>query len=295
MKLATAIDRFLEHVRVEKGLAERSVRAYESDLLHWRVFLEEGRGEPARIECLEPLDLKDYVAHLRDDRGLKPRSISRVMSTLRVFFEHFERTGVISKNPARGLHNPKIPRKLPVYLVGDEVRRLLQVPDQADKSGIRDHAILLTFLMTGMRLSELVGLDRRAFDFGAGAIRVLGKGSKERLIPLHPAVAAALARHMDGMGHSPTRDEPVFQDAKGRRMTARMVGWVVRTCVQRAGLPVRVTPHKLRHTFATQLLHKGASLLEIKELLGHSHISTTSIYTHTNVERLRTAVEKIAQ
>lgn len=289
MKLDQAIDHFLEHLRIERGLAANTLKAYRTDLEHlWRYLTENGQ-EALALRDVSTLHLKDYIAHLRDDRQYKPRSIGRIMSSIRVFFEFCRRRGLVEAEPAAALHNPKIPKKLPVYMIDDEVRRLLRAPDRGDPIGCRDHALLATFVFTGLRLSELVGLNVEDVDFATGTILVRGKGSKERLLPLH----GALRRILEGYLESERRVGPVFQTEDGRRMTPRMVGYAVRKAVAQAGLSHRFTPHKLRHTFATQLLHNGANLLDIKELLGHSRLATTSIYTHTNVDRLRRAVEKI--
>jgi len=291
MRLDQAIDLFLEHIRVERGLSDRSQTSYRGDLERLWGYLTEDGADPIRLEDVGPLHVKDFVAHLRDDRGYKPRSLSRAMSTLRVFFGFLVRRGKITKDPAASLHNPKTPRKLPVYLVEDEMRRILAVHDPGAREGERNRTILVVFLFTGLRLSELVGLNWGDVDFGSGVLLVRGKGAKERLTPMHALVSASLKQLRPPAANS--GDAAVFVDGEGTRLTPRQAGYIVRKAVEGAGLSRRITPHKLRHTFATQLLRRGASLIEIKELLGHSDISTTSIYTHTNVERLRRAVDRI--
>ncbi len=292
--LANAIDQFLRHVRDQRGLARHTLVAYEADLMDMLSYLGQGGTENLRLADVSTLHVKDYVAHLRNDRDLKPKSIARHLSSARQLFAWCVRREMVDVSPAENLRNPKIPKRLPHYLVTEEIGRLLRVPEKSDAIGARNYAILVTFLFTGMRLSELTGLNLDDLDFEAGAIRVRGKGSKERLIPPHQAVSDGLLAYI--RNHRPStaeRPEPVFLSRKRTRMTSRMAGWVVRKAVQQAGLSQRTTPHKLRHTFATQLLHRGANLLEIKELLGHSELATTSIYTHTNVDRLKKAVGKI--
>ena len=299
MKFSAAIDEFLCHLRVERGRARNTLIAYERDLRALAAWLANvpGAEDPA-LERVSSYALKDWLASLRDEGEYRPRSLARTMSTLRVFFDHWVRVGELDVSPAAGLHNPKVPKALPVYLVPEEIERLLRAPDVSDSVGVRDRAMLVTFLYTGLRLSELAGLRLASIDRAAGFIRVLGKGSKERLVPLHDAVAETLAEYERNARPTLAADgaiatDVLFLNEKGEPVTSRAVGWAVGRAVQRAGLSRRITPHKLRHTFATQLLHRGASLVDIKDLLGHAHIATTSIYTHTTVERLRSAVEKI--
>ena len=294
MRLSEAIDEFLRFLRIERGLAENTLKAYEADLRRLADFHRRDDRPELKLHQITPLHLKDHLAHLRDDAQFKPRSLARIMSTLRVFFDHLVREEYMPKSPALSLHNPKLPKKLPLYLVDDEIARLLETPDRGDREGFRDYAMLVTFLFTGMRLSELVGLDVSHVDFASNAILIHGKGSKERLVPMHSLVAGTLQVYL-GHVRSPGEDDPnaLFYGRNERRVTVRGVGYAVERAVKKAGVNHRITPHKLRHTFATQLLHRGASLVEIKELLGHSQIATTSIYTHTHVDRLRRAVEKI--
>ena len=289
MNLHGAIDDYLQAARVERNLAEGTLKAYAGDLADLARFLAEGRDAPPPVHEITRLDLKDYLAHLRDDRGISAKTLARRLSALRVLFAHAVRRRWIADSPARGLRNPRLARKLPVYLAADEAASQLQAPDPESPLAARDRAILATFLYGGLRLSELTGLDRSALDLGGGVLRIWGKGAKERLAPLHEGARRALEAYLR---ESPARDaEPLFRDKEGRRLTSRAAGQVVRDAVQRAGLSRRITPHKLRHTFATHLLRGGADLMEIRDLLGHSSITTTAIYTHTNAGRLRRAVD----
>jgi site-specific recombinase XerD len=292
MDLPKAIDQFLAHHAQARGLAEHSNTAYRQDLEALWKYLSRDFTQTIAVAKLTPLDLKDFLAHLRDDQGYKPRSIARIMSSLRLFGAWLEKHGHVKTNPAAGLRNPRLEKRLPVFLSEDEIRRLLTVPDRSDWEGLRNHTILVTFLYTGLRLSELVGLNHGDLNLAAGTIRVMGKGAKERLIPVHTMLAGTLGIWLEGGGDQGPAS-PLFPRTDGSRMTSRQVGYVVKQGVLAAGISQRITPHKLRHTFATQLLHRGADLVEIKELLGHSQLATTSIYTHTTVERLRRAVDGI--
>lgn len=295
MKLNAAIDRFLHHVRVERGLAANTCKAYRRDLEMLRDHVVAAFDATPTLDSVETIWLKDYLSHLRDDRDYRPRSLSRTMSTLRVFFEYSTRHFGLERNPAANLHNPKLPKNLPVFLVDDEIERMLRPPVDGEPLAMRDFCIVVVFLFSGLRLSELVSLDLPRLDLESQTLLVSGKGSKERLVPLHSGCVQPLRKYLRNSraALATPRCEAVFLDRNGERVTARAVSYAIEKAVKRAGLSHRITPHKLRHTFATQLLHRGASLIEIKELLGHSHIVTTSIYTHTNVQRLRTAVQKL--
>lgn len=303
MNVAPAIDHFIEFLRVERNLAAKTLLAYRSDLEAMTAYLADGKDPRSLgLDDLSPLHVKDFIAHSRDDLKHAPRSLARRMSALRRFFDHTRRQGWLAADPAAGLRSPKLPKRLPVFLIEDEMARLLAAPGgHADLESAwlarRDHAVLLAFLYTGLRLGELVGLDWPAVDFSARTIRVMGKGSKERLVPLHPRLAETLVAWRDNRLPLPHPDagvadaRAIFLDPRGRRVSARMAGYLVERAVKSAGLSARITPHKLRHTFATQLLHRGADLVEIQSLLGHSQLATTSLYTHTTVERLRKAVD----
>lgn len=287
--LHDAIAAFLAAQRVERGLAPSTLEAYESDLLQAAAALAEGDDRPVRLASITALDLKDFLADLRDIRRLEPKSLARRVSSLRAFFRFCVDRQWLKDSPARGLRTPKLPRKLPIHLTADEARQLLSAVDPDNPMALRDAALLALFLYGGLRLAELAGLRRSQIDFAAGTIRVLGKGSKERIAPLHPNAADRLERHLKDA--CVNADAPVFPREDGAPLTTRQAGYIVHKAVRRAGLSHRITPHKLRHTFATQLLQEGADLMEIRDLLGHSNLATTAIYTHTNVERLRKAVD----
>ncbi len=293
MYLPKAIDQFLVDHAEARGLAVHSQTAYRQDLEALWKYLSRDYAQTIQVSSLTSLEFKDFLAHLRDDLAYRPRSIARIMSTLRLFGAWLEKRGLAKTNPAVGLRNPRLEKRLPVFLAEEEIRRLLTIPDRSDEEGVRNHAILVCFLYTGLRLSELVGLDVKDLDLPAGTIRVMGKGSKERLVPIHPVLGATITHWLAARSSSLGSASPLFPRPDGGRLTSRQVGYLVRQSVVAAGVSQRITPHKLRHTFATQLLHRGADLIEIKELLGHSQLATTSIYTHTTVERLRRAVDGI--
>lgn len=287
--LGDAIQEFLRYLAAERQLAPRTVEAYGYDLQRFRTAREAGREKALRLRDVTDYDLKDYLATLKEDCDLKPTTMGRVVSSLRAFFSYAKERGLMAGDPSLRLRSPKKPRKLPVYLLPDEARRLVHATDPADEHAVRDRTILLLFLMTGIRLSELVGIDVGDLDFERGTIKVLGKGRKERLVPMNSAVQGALRawlREHPGQG-------PLFRDGEGNRLRTHQVQYLAKRAVRAAGLDPRVSPHKLRHTFATTLYGQDVDLRDIQDLLGHASIASTSVYTHTNVEKVRAAVNKL--
>lgn len=301
MKLDAAIGAFTRHQAAERGLSEHTVLAASRDLADFLCYLSAGATERLAVDEIAPLHIKDYVAHLRDDRQLKPRSIGRMLSSIRGLFGYSVQQGWTPSNPASGIRNPRTPRSIPFFLSPPEIRALLTLPDCQDPGSPeavflcrRDWTMLVTFLFTGVRLSELTGLELPDVRMDERLLVVRGKGAKERLAPLHETAATTLNQYLAHRGQVvPKQSAALFCRPGGEPLTRRMAGYVVEKAVRRAGISRRTTPHKLRHTFATQLLRHGASLMEIRELLGHADISTTAIYTHTNVDRLRRAVDEV--
>jgi|SRR5690606_22535142 site-specific recombinase XerD len=292
-----AIEGMATWLRVERNLAPRTRAAYVADLERFdawvRETLEEADG--IAIDRIGPEIVQDYLRHLRAERACKPPTINRAAASLRVLFTWCVQEGHLAENPTEDLARPKLPRRLPVYLTRDEVDRLFAAPDQTTPAGRRDHAILITLAYTGVRLSELVGMNTIDIDFPRAQIRVFGKGRKERLVPLNDRVVAALRAMLEDSERNPAPGEKaVFLNLKGRRLTGRAVEDIVKACALKAGLPQRnISPHKLRHTFATLLHGKNVDLIDIQALMGHASLASTQIYTHTNAGRLRGAVERL--
>jgi integrase/recombinase XerD len=292
-----AIEGMSTWLRVERNLAPRTRAAYAADLERFdawaREILRETEGVP--IDRIVTELLQDYLRHLRAERACRAPTINRAAASLRVLFSWCVQEGHLAEDPTRELARPRLPRRLPVYLTREEVDRLFAAPDQATPAGRRDHAILVTLAYTGVRLSELVGLNTIDIDFPRAQIRVFGKGRKERLVPLNDRVAAALHAMLDDPERKPAPGEKaVFLNLKGRRLTGRAVEDIVKANALRAGLPQRnISPHKLRHTFATLLHGKDVDLIDIQALMGHASLASTQIYTHTNAGRLRGAIERL--
>lgn len=286
---------FETYLRVERNLSPRTRAAYRYDLNRFGEWLTGVLTNPnPPLHVITVHHIKDYLAGLQEDRRYRPTTLSRVIATLRVFFEFCVTQGKLESSPALTIHNPKLPRRLPIYLIESELQRLLAAPDPNDAAAVRDYAILVTLGFTGVRLQELVGLDINDIDFERRTVKVMGKGSKERLIPLNAIVIQALRDWL--LCRPGTEDTAVFLNRFGRRLSGRSVENIVKKYVRRAGITkAKVSPHKLRHTFATLLHVNDVDLVEIQTLMGHATITSTQIYTHTNAGKLRSAVSRLEQ
>lgn len=293
--LTAAIDRYLIHLRAERNLAPRTIDAYRYDLERLARWLRpDPTAPPIALERIDTWRIKDYLAHLREDSSLKPTTLSRTISSLKGFWRWAVVEGLVDTNPASPLRSPKKPRRLPIHLAAPEVRNLADALPPEGKDRLRDRTIMLVLVMTGMRLAELVGLDVDTVDLESGFLRVMGKGRKERLIPINSAARQLLHRWLAERPAPLPGCRALFLSRGGQRISRRTVQYLVRRAVKRAGLDPRISPHKLRHTFATHLYAEGTDLRDIQELLGHANIASTSIYTHTNVDRLRHAIRSLS-
>lgn len=283
---------FEQCLRVERNLAERTRNAYLYDLGRLQEHLIILHGRMPALEAIQTESLRDYLNHLQVERGCKSTTLARMISSLKAFFDFCLERAAIKSSPATALRTPKQPKKLPIYLVPQELVRLLEAPDSDNPWGLRDRAILATLAFTGTRLSEVTGINLKDLDLANRTVRVLGKGSKERLIPLNEVVLAALNNWLNVrlLSDSPA----LFLNRFGRRLTGRSIENIVRKHVLRAGIfKDGISPHKLRHTFATLLHAHEVDLIEIKALMGHANIASTQIYTHTSSGKLRAAVARI--
>ncbi|HEY3064499.1 MAG TPA: tyrosine recombinase XerC [Methylomirabilota bacterium] len=271
---------FLKYLSVEKDASPHTLRSYRSDLTQFQAFAA-ARGAPS-IADVDGALVRAYLAHLHG-RRLEPASIARQLASLRSWCRFLVRRGLLARNVARGVRSPRLPRRLPSFLPIDETVALVSTSPAAERWRERDLAILELLYASGLRVSELVGLDVADVDRRERTVRVLGKGRKERIVPFGAKADAALARHLARRGGE---RGPLFLNARGTRLGARGVYAVVRRAARAAGLTRRVSPHTLRHTFATHLLDAGADLRAIQEFLGHSRLSTTERYTHVGSDQL---------
>ncbi len=281
------LDRFLESVVFEDGLSEKTVSAYAADLRVWMAQLDESEIE-APAEVMRE-DVLDHLILLRD-RGLGARSITRHLSALRRFHRFLVDDGIAQNDPTETFDSPRLLRALPHWLANDEVDRLLAAPDLSEPSGVRDAAILELFYSCGLRISELANLPMRDILLEESQLRVRGKGAKTRIVPVGRGAIAKTLAWLEVRGAWKPRDTTLFvTEKRGRRMSRGTVWQVVKRWALAANITQNVTPHMLRHSFATHLLDHGADLRAVQELLGHADIGTTQIYTHVSVERLSKA------
>lgn len=297
---------FLEHLELNENASAHTVRAYDSDLTQYLAFLAGHTGR--RVSDLEPghLDHLGARAWLGDlhRRGNTKSSAARKLSAVRAFGRYLRREGILEGDPAALVGTPKREQRIPNHLAVDEIAKLLEMPDTSQPLGRRDKAILELFYASGLRLSELVGLDLEDVNLSGRVVRVLGKGRKERIVPFNRPTADALrawlgdrdglragseGKHRglrDGSGSRRRPREPLFLNYQGGRLSTRSVDKLVRRYVAACSTRYGISPHALRHSFATHLLEAGADLRAIQELLGHSQLSTTQRYTHVNAAQL---------
>jgi integrase/recombinase XerD len=284
------LDQFTNQLKVEKGLSRNTIEAYSHDLIGFFEFLTRRGVSPTGVRQ------EDLVSFITEKRSqLASRSMARCLVSIRMFYRFLVSEGKIASNPARLLGIPKLYQHLPYVLNRDEVEALLSQPDVDTPLGTRDKAIFELLYATGLRVSELIGLTMTNFNLEAGYIRTMGKGSKERIIPMGSKAIDALKQYLLSSRHSLLRGTPcsyLFLNCRGRPMTRQGLWKILKNYALRAGITKNVTPHTLRHSFATHLLEGGADLRSVQVMLGHSDISTTQIYTHVARERLKEVHEK---
>ncbi len=284
-ELRKYILQFEDYLKIERNASPHTLRNYTADLKEFVEFLEK-----VKVKKWEDVDFRLISFFIRElYRKNSKRTIARKLSTLRTFFDYLIREEIVKNNPARLLSNPKLEKKIPSFLNIEEVFALVESPDDSPL-GKRDRAIIEMLYATGMRVSELVGLNIEDVDFKSELVLVRGKRRKERIVPLGKPALEALRKYlpvrreiMESNGETHTA---LFVNNRGRRLTARSVERIVDKYIVKTSIMRKISPHALRHTFATHLLNAGADLRTIQELLGHSSLSTTQVYTHVEVEKL---------
>jgi len=278
------IDEFLKHLELERNLSPRTVAAYQSDLRQFLGFLQQELGQDVPVLKIDGLLLRRYLAILHQTTSRT--SIGRKLSTLRTFFRYQVRQGTLEFSPADSLSTPRQEKYLPKTMSVDEVVHFLDHPrGKLASQGLRDQAIFELFYSSGLRVGELTGLDVNAVDLTQQLVRVLGKGNKERLVPIGKVATLAIQRYLESRGNVAT-DEPLFLNARNGRLTDRSVQRHMKKYLLLCGLRTDASPHSLRHSFATHLLDGGADLRAIQELLGHASLSTTQKYTQVSLSHL---------
>ena len=283
------IDQFIRYLATERNVSDHTLDAYRSDLEQFREFLCRERGADTGAEAVDHLLIRRYLALLH--KSHKKSSIGRKLAAIRAFFKYLLRLGKVVKNPAELVSTPKKEKRVPFHLTIDEVIALVEAPKGSDILPLRDRVILETLYSCGIRVSELTGLDLADLDLEEGLVRVLGKGNKERIVPLGSYARKAIAPYLAVRGN-PLADAPLLVNARGGRLTSRSVGRIVDKYILKLATVKKISPHTLRHTFATHLLEGGADLRAIQELLGHASLSTTQKYTHVSIDRLMEVYDK---
>lgn len=297
--LSDHIAQFLQHLTYERNASPHTVRNYASDLEQFRAHLfaiEKRDGLP--IEQIDRLTIREWMASLHRDH--KKASIARKLSSLRAFFQFLVREGKLPSNPAKLVATPKLERKLPVHLSMDDAVRFIETPDVNTDLGVRDRAILEFLYATGIRVSELVSINLTDIDMIERLVRVIGKRRKERIVPFGEPAADAVRTYLAEtrpllLANAPVtgrETKALFLNYKGTRITTRSVGRLIEKYIRLCAGTHNISPHSLRHTFATHLLDQGAPLRDIQELLGHARLSTTQIYTQVSMEKMRAEYDR---
>ncbi|MBI2974028.1 MAG: tyrosine recombinase XerC [Deltaproteobacteria bacterium] len=287
-----------EYLRHEQDASEHTTKNYMADLYQFSAYMKKTHAQIASggKSALGKIDnniVRGYLSTLFGKNN--PASIARKLASLRSFFKYWIKQGAVENNPAKDVTTPKVPKRLPKFLTVDEVVALLNGPNAADILSVRDKAMMEVMYASGLRVSELVGLDIDSVNLGEGILKVLGKGRKERMVPIGSKAQTALSNYLAkreeliGKGNN---TKAVFLNRQGDRITPRSVERMVQKYLKDSGIQKEVTPHVLRHSFATHMLNSGADLRGIQELLGHTSLSTTQKYTHVSLDKLMDVYEK---
>ncbi len=280
------INKFLTYLEIEKNASSHTLLNYHIDLKQLRDFLQD-----KDVQQIDRLDIRKYLVFFKS-KNLKKRTLARKLSTFRSFFRFVAREGYTATSPLSGIASPKLEKKLPIFLDVNKVDKLLESPDKTTALGLRDSAVLETLYSTGIRVSELVGLNIGRVDFIGGTVKVYGKGKKERLAPIGDKALRVIRDYLSRQKIEKKDTRPLFLNKNHRRLTDRGVQNIVNKYIRKTSLKEKISPHSLRHSFATHLLDKGADLRSVQELLGHASLSTTQIYTHVTTEHLKAVYNK---
>ena len=277
------LQKFFSYLEIEKNSSTHTILNYRIDLEEFSAFL----GKTPLEKVAYP-DLRRFLAQLKT-RNLKPRTLARKLSALRSFFKFLQRENIIQSNPAKLLVTPKLDKPLPHFMSEQETVQLIEAPKAGKRSSLRDKAIFETLYSTGIRVSELVGLNMDDVDFISNIIKVSGKGKKERMVPIGEQALNALKNYLD---ERPPQQKFVFANKNNTRLGDRSVRNIINKYILEQAMAQHVTPHMFRHSFATHLLDHGADLRSVQELLGHTNLSTTQIYTHLTTDKLKKVYDK---
>jgi len=280
--------KFIDYIGKERGLSPYTQSSYRGDLLQFYSFLREksSSAQQDQVRTVDRFLLRHFLGQLKA-KGYSNGSISRKLSAIRSFYKFLCREGITESNPAAYISSPKKRRRLPSFLSQEQVGSLMDSPQRPDVLGLRDRAILETFYGSGIRLRELAGLKLSQLDLANNLIKVRGKGGKERIVPLGRSAALAIREYLKKRESLKPKEEALLLNYRGERLSPRGIEILVKGYLRKVSEDSSLSPHSLRHSFATHLLDRGADLRAVKELLGHSSLSTTQVYTHITAERIK--------
>ncbi len=284
------VSEYTDYLKIEKRQSQNTLAAYRRDVSRFAKYLPDKRLDDAKIS-----DVRSFLVFLRNEEGLAPSSVARCLSSLKSFYEYLSVENLISENPTETIASPRPWRKLPNVMSVEEVDALIAAPDINTLAGIRDLAMLELIYATGLRVSELVSLKMSAVDLEVGYLRSLGKGSKERVVPIGDVAKTAIESYVNNarpLFQKKRRSGDLFLTRRGNAMTRQSFWKILKKYSIKAKIEGAVSPHALRHAFATHLLERGADLRSVQMMLGHSDISTTQIYTHVLRQRMREVHER---
>lgn len=292
--MESVVQGFLRYLRIERNSSEHTLKSYKDDFNSFADYLTDRVGPISEPDQITIPVLRGYVTYLHECQYART-TIARRLACLRSFFRYTTREGLTPNNPAKALRTPRVGRKLPNFLTTEDIVRLLNAPPANTAAGLRDRAILEVMYSAGLRVAELVGVNVEDWDRDANILRIRGKGKKERVTPVGSFAAKALSDWMEVRVPSPTgkpqETAAIFLNKFGKRLTTRSIGRMLELHIRTCNLQQHVSPHTLRHTFATHLLDGGADLRSVQELLGHQSLTTTQIYTHVSTRRLQETYE----
>jgi len=280
------LPKFLHYLKIERNCSDHTITAYQKDIEQLIEFVQSIDQSLVQIENLTKFELKDFVSHLYQDEFAR-KSVSRKIATIRTFFRYARRTGRLESNAAAQLIFPKLEKRLPEFLSEEEIHSLMDLPNLSTEEGVRDKAILELFYSTGIRLSELTGLKLKDYSEWDSTIKVMGKGSKNRIVPIGKPSREALEAYLKIRKSLNVKEEMFFVGKGGKPLANSIVQKIVKNYVSQVSEVKKKSPHVLRHTFATHMLDKGADLRAVKDFLGHESLSTTQVYTHVSIDRLK--------
>ena len=295
MNLDPELEQFEHYLMVERGVSVHTQRNYLNDLRQFSQFLQKEFPE-RELATIDNLTIRSYLGALYKKN--KKSSIARKLASLRTFFKFLLRKNIIADDPTALVSTPRREKHMPSFLSVDEMFALLEMPDGTKLAGIRDRAIMETLYSSGLRVSELVGMNEENLDANLGIVRVLGKGKKERIVPVGKKALTAVQNYLrarkerDTSPRSSSSKRPLFKNLRGGRLTARSVARIINRYIEQCGIVKNISPHALRHSFATHMLDAGADLRAIQELLGHVSLSTTQKYTHVSSAKLMETYDK---